>query len=151
MIPPYYVARMDNLHKAWPLGVILVQWTRLTPPQLDSIHLHSLEDWGKETPYETDQNMDQVTALFLPSRFEPRNFWLDYKFINGMELGTKITLSSMIPQKWGLSGELIAQYRRFAFIPHFICVTICIFEAWKFLKTATENINLGDRQRCPLN
>ena len=34
---------------------------------------------------------------------------------------------------------------------HFIWVNIFIFEAWQFLKTATENINLGDRQRCPLN
>ena len=45
-------------------------------------------------------------------------------------------------------GELIVQYRppmSFAFIPYFIWVTICVFEAWEFLKTAKEYIYLEFR------
>ena len=52
------------------------------------------------------------------------------------------------------SGELIAQYRppmSFCFYPRlYLGNHLYFFEAWQFLKTAKEYINLGDRQR-PLN
>ena len=58
------------------------------------------------------------------------------------------------PGIFGVSGELIAQYRppmSFCFYPTLYLGTHLSFsKAWQFLKTAKEYTNLGDRQR-PLN
>ena len=75
--------------------------------------------WGMETPYETDQNMDQVTALFQflqhiwfphPSLitfiwFVARHFWLEYRFINDSIFG-----DSMVGSPYWISGHLNFQW-----------------------------------------
>ena len=99
---------MDN-HKAWSKGAILLQRARWTPPQLGSIHLHSLYGlregnniWDRPK-HEPGKSLIWILAAHLISSaitFRSRlicgtNFWLEYQFIDD----TKINfLGPMIPK-----------------------------------------------------